>query len=531
MTEKGQKLYQERIEELKDAYGKNLDDVNALIDKFDRTNFDICRVKELFHDFRLSCEKLSDSSNNLSKFLSNYRTPEAQAELREHDAFNKSMIIKLTEFRQVIRAHLDECRKKDISDKVDSLSAVSSKSHKSLKSKVESERKKLAIMQEQVDLEKTYLDAKRILDQKLIAQKKVIENAEYELQQGAEDRSVIHDDEEELSRARLERTEAFVVDTQRRHLGPVGGTGAADPPTGDAGDRRVEGEPQTFPEDTPSPELPEDGRTLGLVNTARYKYNVLLSAFQNFNDKAYEYSNWKAKFRRLVTSLKANSDDEIELLLKFLGTKSKPHAVSISNVNSGNSKRALELIWRRLDELYGHPEVIEASIRRKLNELPKLSDADTYYKLLDVCEEILSLKVNPHYRNTLSYYDSSAGIWPLIQRLPHDEQRDWDKIVARERRADVGAYPSFSLFLDFLRDICSCRSLSQSLTVKEKPDKPEKVHKTISRKTGMDSKPEAETRAEPYVRSCIVCKENHRLIKCPKFLAYPYQKKKELISD
>jgi hypothetical protein len=54
-----------------------------------------------------------------------------------------------------------------------------------------------------------------------------------------------------------------------------------------------------------------------------------------------------------VEDLQVSDAEQIDLLVKWLGTESSPHAVSIRSSNAGNPKRGLQRLWERLDERYG----------------------------------------------------------------------------------------------------------------------------------------------------------------------------------
>jgi hypothetical protein len=60
---------------------------------------------------------------------------------------------------------------------------------------------------------------------------------------------------------------------------------------------------------------------------------------------------------QVVKTLMSGLALQIDLLVKWLGTESSLHAVSIRSSNAGNPKRGLQRLWERLDERYGSPVV------------------------------------------------------------------------------------------------------------------------------------------------------------------------------
>lgn len=52
-------------------------------------------------------------------------------------------------------------------------------------------------------------------------------------------------------------------------------------------------------------------------------------------------------------------------------------------------------------------------------------DSKKLFDLADIFSEIESVKKNPQYSALLSYFDTSAGINPVIHKLPTSLQEKW----------------------------------------------------------------------------------------------------------
>jgi hypothetical protein len=76
------------------------------------------------------------------------------------------------------------------------------------------------------------------------------------------------------------------------------------------------------------------------------------------------------------------------------------------------------LLWERLDQRYGSPERINSILKDELAKFPKISFKDSLklYELADLTE-ILRLKQQPMYQPLLTYFDSSVGVNPIIEKL------------------------------------------------------------------------------------------------------------------
>lgn len=65
--------------------------------------------------------------------------------------------------------------------------------------------------------------------------------------------------------------------------------------------------------------------------------------------------------------------EESDLLVKWLGPESSKFAQSIRTSNIGNPSRALTNIWERVEERYGASEMVEASLKTKIGNFPKIT--------------------------------------------------------------------------------------------------------------------------------------------------------------
>ncbi|CAC5399848.1 unnamed protein product [Mytilus coruscus] len=109
------------------------------------------------------------------------------------------------------------------------------------------------------------------------------------------------------------------------------------------------------------------------------KRDLLMSRFNIFNDKPEYYPSWKDSFKKIVKEIDADdSSEEIDILLKWTGPSSKTHVQSIKAANTNNPPRALKLIWERLNERYGSPELIDSALKTKLAAFPRITNKDYF---------------------------------------------------------------------------------------------------------------------------------------------------------
>ncbi len=193
--------------------------------------------------------------------------------------------------------------------------------------------------------------------------------------------------------------------------------------------------------------------TQGIADSLRWK-EMLFKRVYEFNDKAEAYHVWKATFLRTMIEINVNAADHVDLLTKWLGKISKETAGRIRQANPNNPERAMALIWERLDECYGAPELIESSIKSRISDFQLTGSKDAYrlYELLDLLTEVASLMEDIRYTHLLSYYNTSSGVGPIISKLPLNLRNKWTTRAARYQNQYQVAFPPFLELLQFIRE-------------------------------------------------------------------------------
>ena len=106
------------------------------------------------------------------------------------------------------------------------------------------------------------------------------------------------------------------------------------------------------------------------------KRELLISRLKNYNDRPESFAAWKATFQSIMQELQVSTDEEIDLLINFLGPESSRQANSIKTANFGDPRKGLSRIWERLTNRYGSPEMVEFALKQKLANVPKLTNKD-----------------------------------------------------------------------------------------------------------------------------------------------------------
>ena len=215
---------------------------------------------------------------------------------------------------------------------------------------------------------------------------------------------------------------------------------------------------------------------------------VFLSRLHKFDDNPDTYSVWKAGFCDVTKELAVSPVEEMDLLIKYLGPGSKRQALSIRASNASNPHRGLYLIWERLEDRFASPEIIEASLKKRLNDFPKLTNKENkkLYELSDLLLEIEACKESDQYKNLLAYFDTSSDVSPIVSKLPFSIQEKWTNKAMMYKETNRVSFPPFSFFSKFVRDIAKMRNdpsfCYESSQVKSESQNSSEPDKAISRK-------------------------------------------------
>ena len=156
----------------------------------------------------------------------------------------------------------------------------------------------------------------------------------------------------------------------------------------------------------------------------------------------------------------AESHEELDLLVKWLGTESKKHARSLKSSCAHDTDMAVKLIWERLDERYGAVESVYAAIMEKITKMQKIGprESEKLYDLTDILVEVQALKQNAHFNVALSYFDSSLGVAPIVSKLPYNLQERWLTVASTYKSKHNVSYPPFVAFLQFVQKQAKMRN-------------------------------------------------------------------------
>ena len=113
---------------------------------------------------------------------------------------------------------------------------------------------------------------------------------------------------------------------------------------------------------------------------------------------------------------------------------------------------AIHRIWEGMDEIYGAPEMVMLSLKKKLAYFPTLTKkGPSKLYLVDILENEKipprkTTKAVPKFGPLLPYQDTSSGINPIVMKLPVNLR---DRLIGHAVRSSRGVFPSIHEIITF----------------------------------------------------------------------------------
>lgn len=267
--------------------------------------------------------------------------------------------------------------------------------------------------------------------------------------------------------------------------------------------------------------------------------SLVTSGLTTYDDQPLNYWPWKISFQSAIADLDLTDREELDLLSKYLGKESAEQVRRIRAVNVRDPPTGLAMAWERLDETFGSPEAVEQALFSKLESFPRVTMKDPYKlrDLADLLSEVEAAKRDGHLPG-LAYLDTSRGVNPIIEKLPHNIQEKWISFGSKYKREHHISFPPFYVFVNFIRTEAKTRtdpsfnlfsqSAARGMNTWEKVAKtPVHVHKTqVSSAEGAEDR---ET-GDPN-KNCPIHNKPHPLKKCRSFREKSLEERQQLLKE
>ncbi len=274
---------------------------------------------------------------------------------------------------------------------------------------------------------------------------------------------------------------------------------------------------------------------------------LVSSGLLQFSDHPESYRAWEVSFLNAIRGLDVTESEEMDLLVKWLGAESAEHVRRIRAVHVHCPERGLKMVWNRLDEAYGSPEVIENSLFQRVDNFPKISNKD-HRKLQELGDLLMKLEAAKSDGDLpgLAYLDTAHGISPIVQKLPYNLQEKWILHGSRFKEEYNVPFPPFDYFVDFVCQQAKMRNdpsfsfvpggtdpplMRKSAPKYSSQRSPILVHKTeVSPHTSSSADTSRKSKVDP-AKQCPVHNKPHPLQKCRGFREKSIEHRKTLLKQ
>jgi hypothetical protein len=132
-----------------------------------------------------------------------------------------------------------------------------------------------------------------------------------------------------------------------------------------------------------------------------------------------------------------------------------------------------------------------------------------------------SLQANPQHTTLLSYFNSSSGVTPIVNKLPYGIQKKWAGRATKYKRDNGVPYPPFAFFVSFIRETSEAKNypvFKFDITQNRRPE-------VFSRKQEILSSDKVKGNRCPFHRA------DHQLNSCRGFLTKPFEERKKILRE
>ncbi|XP_036002193.1 uncharacterized protein LOC118565663 [Fundulus heteroclitus] len=269
---------------------------------------------------------------------------------------------------------------------------------------------------------------------------------------------------------------------------------------------------------------------------------LVSTGLMHFDDKPENYWAWKTSFMDATKELNLSPREELDLLAKYLGPKSSEQAKRIRAVHILNPAAGSLMVWQRLEECYGSPEVIEDALLKKVEDFPKLTNKDNVklQELSDILMELQCAKQDGALPG-LAYLDTARGVRQIVEKLPFNLQEKWTSVGTQYKETHRVSFPPFSVFTQFVQHQAKMRNDPSFMSSPNShvPSHAEKL-RPYSRKTTVSAH-KTDITAEPNQsslkpleepdRQCPIHKKPHPLKKCKLFREKPIEERQAYLKE
>lgn len=250
-----------------------------------------------------------------------------------------------------------------------------------------------------------------------------------------------------------------------------------------------------------------------------------------FTGEPHMYHAWLRLLTNEFEDIELSSVDKIKILMANTSEEPLKLIQGLFYAGANNPDKALENIWRSLNQQFGSNMHVASSIGKKIMEFPSIkymSQGKEVRELLNLCQLIESYKSECL---ELTIYDLSTGMREIWSKLPDTLQNRWRAHGNKFERENCGKSPTLAIFILFLEE----QSIEMSNPNYEKIRFANKPQTKVLRTDVESHQQEIDNSDTNVPRKNFNCPvhqtDRHLLTECFEFKKLPYIEKRNILIE
>ncbi|XP_033111446.1 uncharacterized protein LOC117112468 [Anneissia japonica] len=175
--------------------------------------------------------------------------------------------------------------------------------------------------------------------------------------------------------------------------------------------------------------------------------DLVTTCIPTFDDEPENFRAWKLSFKNAISGIPVSPSEETDLILNYTGAKSAEIVKRARAVHISDPAKGLNVVWERLQEKYGIPEIVTTAQINKLFRFPDIAKGhyEELRKFADLAQMVEQARVDGGLPG-LNYLDTFMGVNPLVAKLPRDIQEKWRTRAFHYKEQKEGQFPPFNFF-------------------------------------------------------------------------------------
>ncbi|XP_039546986.1 uncharacterized protein LOC120492801 [Pimephales promelas] len=254
-----------------------------------------------------------------------------------------------------------------------------------------------------------------------------------------------------------------------------------------------------------------------------------------FSGDPIHFIEWKASFQSLIDKRHISSADKLYYLKKYVTGSARK---TLEGMFYRNDEEAYKDAWKRLQDRYGQPFIVQRAFREKLACWPRIQPKDAeglrnFSDFLNACKDAM-----PHVKG-LEILNDCEENRKLVSKLPDWAAARWNR-QATQTLNETQEFPPFHDFAKFMsleaevacNPVTSFYALHASEANKDKQNLKVSKNKANVFHTKIITQNEDPKHTGKVFKPCLFCRSSeHQIHDCSKFSARSLEERRQFVKD